>query len=208
MRLIMAALLLTACSVEGQSQNNRGGPQQACTSSRELMKYESMNLGVRMVTSRLELTTQFENAMAFWASIIDMHWHIEPTSVCAVQVFDGEAELFKDSTVAKAHLVDTNGFSGWIAFNPKAPLTRDELYLTAIHEIGHLLGLSHNANTASVMYYTNRSGSDLLDTSDLAALSKEHRLRKTVRNILVNRGWGSKTGIPCNELLTFPLPPS
>jgi hypothetical protein len=96
---------------------------------------------------------------------------------CALELVDGNAQLFEDSTVAKSQFTERAGFQGWIAFNPKAPLTRKELFFTAVHEIGHVLGLSHNPNTGSVMYYTNRDGSNVLDAADILSLANRHKVR-------------------------------
>jgi len=137
-----------------------------------------MDLGVRITTANSRLATQFEKAMNFWTTVIDMQWYPESGTRCSLQLLDGQAELFADSTIAKAHLVGGKGLSAWVAFNPKAPLTDSELYLTSIHEIGHLLGLAHNPNASSVMYYTNDTGATLLDETDLEALSEFHKLRR------------------------------
>jgi predicted Zn-dependent protease len=51
------------------------------------------------------------------------------------------------------------------------------MYLTAVHEIGHMLGLKHNPSARSVMYYLDLDGSEVLDTRDLAALASHHKLR-------------------------------
>jgi hypothetical protein len=177
MRVLAAALFFNICSLAGQQAKSWTGPFQTCTSGADVLKYDSMNLGVHFATSNAKLSTQFENAMNFWASVIDMRWHAESSSRCSLQLFDGQSELFEDSTVAKAHPVEVNEFSAWVAFNPKAPLTNQELYLTAVHEIGHLLGLRHNPNIFSVMYYTNGVEATLLDQTDLRALSELHKLR-------------------------------
>ena len=58
-----------------------------------------------------------------------------------------------------------------------APLSREETYLTAVHEIGHLLGLKHNPNPSSVMYYLDLEGPEVVDITDLAALASHHKLR-------------------------------
>lgn len=181
MRVLVLAILCGAWSLPGELPKNWTGPYPLCTASPELLKYESMNLGVRLATSNPALAAQFQAALNFWATVIDMRWHVERTSLCAVELLDGEPQLFEDSTVAKSHLAGRTWFQGWIAFNAKAPLTREELFLTAVHEIGHLLGLSHNPDIASVMYYTNREGSDILDAADLLSLGTRHRLRPTVR---------------------------
>jgi hypothetical protein len=181
MRVLVLALLCGVWSLGGELPKNWTGPYPPCTASLELLKYKSMNLGVRLATSNPDLAAQFQSALNFWATVIDMRWHVERTSLCAVELLDGESQLFLDSTVAKSHLAERSGFQGWIAFNSKAPLTRGELFLTAVHEIGHLLGLSHNPDTDSVMYYTNREESDLLDAADLLSLAAHHSLRPNVR---------------------------
>jgi hypothetical protein len=194
MRLLVVVVLCSMCSL-GQSPERSTDLNDACTPSQELLKYESMNLGVRIATSNPQLAAQFENALNFWTTVIDMRWHLESSSLCTVQLLDGQPDLFEDSTIAKAHLAKFSGSSGWVAFNPKAPLTRNELYLTAVHEIGHLLGLEHNPSVASVMYYTNDERADLLDKIDLMALSDRHRLRKTARSASIRCTTGYLTGV-------------
>jgi len=181
MRVLVLALFCSSWLLAAGPPNNWTGPYAPCTASPELLKYQSMNLGVRIATANAALAAQFQRAMDFWSTVIDMRWHADATSLCAVQLLDGEPQLFEDSTVAKSHLSERSGFQGWIAFNAKAPLTRDELFLTAVHELGHLLGLPHNPDTASVMYYTNREGPSLLDAADLLSLSTRHRLRDTAQ---------------------------
>jgi hypothetical protein len=177
MRVLVLALLCSSWCVAGELPKNWAGPYAPCAASSELLKYKSMDLGVQFATSNPLLAAQFRAALNFWSTVIDMRWHTARTSLCAVELLDGEPQLFADSTIAKSHLSERSGFQGWIAFNPKAPLTDEELFLTAVHEIGHLLGLPHNPDVASIMYYTNREGSDVLDTADLLSLAGRHKLR-------------------------------
>lgn len=178
MRIIAIVLLCTVCSCCAQPTTNSITTRQSCTNSSELLKFAAMNVGVRFSTSNSKLATQFANALNFWAAVLDMQWHIENSSRCSIQLFDGQPELFEDSTVAKAHMIDRSDPSAWIAFNPKAPLTNRELYLTAIHEMAHILGLRHNADVFSVMYYTNDRTATLLDKIDVSSLAKLHKLRR------------------------------
>jgi hypothetical protein len=203
MRILAVTLVCFVCTLAAQPATDSIATLQACSASPELLKFDSMNVGVRFATSNSKLANQFANAMNFWAAVIDMQWHIEPTSLCSLQLFDGQSELFEDSTVAKAHLVDRSDSSAWIAFNPKAPLTNNELYLTAIHEMGHLLGLSHNPNVFSVMYYTNGQGATLLDETDLRALAKLHKLRRIPASGIVHctAGHSSPSSL---EVLAWP----
>jgi hypothetical protein len=110
--------------------------------------------------------------------------------------FDGQPQLFEDSTVAKAHRVNPSAPYAWIAFNPKAPLTDNELYLTAVHEIGHLLGLSHNPDGLSVMFYTNRPAATLLDETDLRALTRLHKLRRMPETRIIRVTAGHRSPSP------------
>lgn len=177
MRFLALGLLCVGLSFSGALPANWTGAYPTCTASSELLKYESMDLGVRLETSNPVLAAQFQAALNFWSTVIDMRWHLDQTSLCAMELLDGQPHLFDDSTVAKSHLVTRSGFQGWVAFNAKAPLTREELFFTAVHEIGHLLGLNHNPNATSIMYYTNRGGPSLLDEADLASLAALHKLR-------------------------------
>jgi hypothetical protein len=94
-----------------------------------------------------------------------------------MQLVDGTPAILKISIVARSQFTEWDNFQGWIAFNPRAPLTNSELYLTAVHEIGHMLGLKHNPSVHSVMYYLDLEGFEVLDHTDLAMLAGHHKLR-------------------------------
>lgn len=171
-------LLVGACALLAEERpSNWEGAFEPCRNRSELLKFDHMDWGVRLSTSNAMLAAEFKRAVAFWATLVDMSWHEEPSSACAIQLVDGTREILKDATVARAQFTEWNNFEGWIAFDPKAPLTRSEMYLTSVHEIGHLLGLKHNPNPDSVMYYLDLRGRELLDGSDLSALAAQHRLR-------------------------------
>lgn len=181
MRVVVLALLSSISCLAGQPLKNWTGPYPTCIASPELLKYETMDLGVRFFTSNAALAVQFKNTISFWATVVHINWHTDQTSSCAIELLDGNPRLFEDSTIAKSQLPDRSGFQGLIAFNPQAPLTEEELFLTAVHELGHMLGVPHNPDPSSVMYYTNRQGSNVLDVNDLLALSKRHKLRSNVQ---------------------------
>jgi hypothetical protein len=136
-----------------------------------------MHLGVRFSTSKRQLVTQFSAAMNFWAGIIEMEWHREDSRACAIQVLDGSPGLFKNTQAARAQFPGTGSFQGWIAFNPSLTSTPSELFVTAAHELGHLLGLQHSNNASSLMYFLRLDGPMFLDQTDLAALAARHKLR-------------------------------
>ena len=138
-----------------------------------------MNLGVKISTSNTVLAHEFRQALDFWSRVLDMNWHEDDSNSCAMQLVDGTSAILKTSIVARSQFTEWDNFQGWIAFNPRAPLTNTELYLTAVHEIGHMLGLKHNPSAHSVMYYLDLEGSEVLDESDLAMLAGRHKMRVT-----------------------------
>lgn len=148
-----------------------------CDSHTELLKRDSMHLGVRFSTSNPTVAKEFKRAMDFWAQIIDMSWHEDRTSSCSLELVDGTPAILQHAVVARAQFVEWQNFEGWIAFDPRAPLTKTEMYVTAVHEIGHMLGLRHNPNPNSVMYYIDLEGPEVLDSNDLTSLAAHHKLR-------------------------------
>jgi Matrixin len=177
--MLRPAALIAAgafCLLAEERPTNWNGAYEPCENRSQLLRYDHMELGVRISTSNPILAEEFIRAVAFWATVVDLSWHEEPSSACAIQLVDGTPAILKDATVARSQFTEWNNFQGWIAFDPKAPLTRPEMYLTAVHEIGHLLGLKHNPNPNSVMYYLDLRGREWLDVSDLSALAARHRL--------------------------------
>ena len=139
-----------------------------------------MDLGVRISTSDAKIVSQFVRAMDFWAGVLDMDWHEDDSGNCSIQVVEGGHDLFKavnEIVAARAQVPGTANFQGVIAFNTQMPLSRTELYMIAVHELGHLFGLQHNPNPMSVMYYMDLEGSESLDASDLTSLAALHKLR-------------------------------
>ena len=178
LRLMAVWILIPIASLFGdQATVNWTGPYTECNQHAELMKQESMDLGVKFSTSNPELDREFREALSFWASVLDMRWHEDDTASCSIQVVDGTPEILKHTIVARSQFTDWDNFQGWIAFNPNLQLSRSELYLTAVHELGHMLGLKHNPNARSVMYYLDLEGQEYLDASDLALLARRHKLR-------------------------------
>ena len=176
-------LLTTAQPVKAVEASKLGSPVNwvgtfaPCDQRSELLKRGPMNLGVRLSTSNANLARQFKKAMNFWARVIDMRWHEEDTSSCAVQLVDGTPSILTNAVVARSQFTDWGNFQGWIAFDAKAPLTKLEMFVTAVHEIGHMLGLKHNPSAQSVMYYLDLEGVEVLDTADLSSLATHHKMR-------------------------------
>ena len=182
MRLLIVWLIvpLTA-SFADQRTVNWTGPYSACNQHGELLKHQAMEIGVKFSTSNPELEQQFRQALTFWSEVLDMKWHEDDSSSCSLQLVDGTPDILKHTIVARSQFTDWDNFQGWIAFNPTAELTHTELYLTAVHEIGHMLGLKHNPNARSVMYYLDLEGQEYLDATDLALLASRHKMRLHIR---------------------------
>ncbi len=176
-RAMMLFLMLTFTLRAGEPPGAWTGSYPPCDGHAEVLKQGPMNLGVRFSTSNPTLKAAFERAMSFWASILDMTWHEEDSQACAIQPVDGAPDLFRPGEVARAQFPGLPAYQGWIAFNPRVSLPADELFLTAVHEVGHLLGLPHSSNASSAMYFLALDGPVFLDSADLAALAVRHRLR-------------------------------
>ena len=173
-----ALCLVIACTVRaGERPGAWTGPYPPCDGRAEVLKREPMNLCVRFSTSNPTLKAEFARAMSFWAGILEMNWHEEDSRACAIQAVDGYPDLFRPGEVARAQFPGLPAYQGWIAFNPRVSLPANELFLTAVHELGHLLGLRHSSNTSSVMYFLALDGPVFLDSADIAALATRHRLR-------------------------------
>lgn len=138
-----------------------------------------MSLGLRISTSNSALAHEFEHALDFWSTVLDLEWHNENSDACALQLVDGTPALFDwcACTSARSQLPDRPEFQGWIAFNPRLKLSRQEMFLDSVHEIGHLLGLSHNPSESSIMYFFGLEKFEWLEPSDLSALSMKHALK-------------------------------
>jgi hypothetical protein len=161
MRLFVLWLLVPlSASFADQRTVNWTGPYTVCNQHGELLKHGAMDLGVKFSTANPELEQQFRQALSFWAEVLDMRWHEDASSSCSIQLVDGTPEILKRTIVARSQFTDWDNFQGWIAFNPNAQLTNVEMYLTAVHEIGHMLGLKHNPDARSVMYYLDLEGQE------------------------------------------------
>jgi hypothetical protein len=176
-RAMMLCLLIAFTMRAGERPGAWTGPYPPCDGHAEVLKREPMNLGVRFSQSNSALNAEFARAMSFWASILEMDWHEEDSRACAIQALDGDPDLFRPGEVARAQFPGLPAYQGWIAFNPRVSLPANELFVTAVHELGHLLGLPHSSNASSVMYFLALDGPVFLDSADLAALATQHRLR-------------------------------
>jgi hypothetical protein len=153
---------------------------------------------VRISTSNPVLAQQFARALDFWTGVLDLDWHEVDSADCSMQVVDGTPELFTrcGCISARSQFPDRPGFEGWIAFNPALKSNKQEMFLDSVHEIGHMLGLPHNPDELSVMFFFELEKSASLDAADLEALAAHHRLRAGV----VDKGGltGSRIVVPAS----------
>lgn len=164
---------------------NWSGPWSPCNHHADLLSREHVDLGVKLSTANAILARQFARAMDFWAGVLDLDWHEVNSDDCSIQLIDGSPQLFNidgecTCVAARAQFPDRPDFQGWIAFNPEMNSTVREMFRDSVHEIGHLLGLPHNPDSSSVMFFSDFGQDVSLDEADLEALAARHKLRKGV----------------------------
>jgi catechol 2,3-dioxygenase-like lactoylglutathione lyase family enzyme len=143
-----------------------------------------MDIGVRYDTSSIAASRAIRRALNFWTAVLDMTFHEQEDGTCALAIVDATPGiLHENNDVARAQFTDWDNFQGWIAFDPHIAeyMSEDELYATAVHELGHIFGLFHSNHPSSVMFYIDADGTSILDNADLRALADRHMLRPDVR---------------------------
>jgi hypothetical protein len=122
----------------------------------------------------------FGRRSVFWNAVLVANFHEETNlSTCAIRVIKGGPDILNSGMAARSLFTGRGKFRGKIAVSPGAAtaMSRDEMYGAAIHELGHMLGLKHNASIRSVMYFLNVNGTEVLDGKNMSDLSSHHKLR-------------------------------
>ena len=123
---------------------------------------------------------EFRRALGFWNTVLAANFHEEANlDSYAVRIVNAGHDTLMNGIVARSQLTAWDNFRGKIAVSPRAAKTMSsaEMYGTAVHELGHMLGLKHNASSLSVMYFLNVNGTEILDAKDILDLSALHQLR-------------------------------
>jgi hypothetical protein len=139
-----------------------------------------MDLGVRFDVADKHVAKQFRKAMAFWSNVLDVSFHDETGTGCAIAIVDAAPGLLEEKgDVARSQFPLDEGFQGWIAIDPhvREYMNGDDIYSVAAHELGHLFGLRHNPSAYSLMYFLDCDGTTRLDSQDLRALAASHALK-------------------------------
>src|SRR5579862_2407416 len=112
------ATLVAVCSytAHGAAPINWTANYPPCNRHEELLNREHMNLGVRLAKVNSVLAEEFSRAMDAWAAVLDFDWRPDESQNCAIQVIEGEKQLFdSDAMAARSQLPDRLNFQGWIA---------------------------------------------------------------------------------------------
>lgn len=189
-RALSAAVVvsLLGCASQphaSQSQTLRSNwtsPDVPCAKFGNLQRPLLRDIGVRIDAAQ-PWADGFRRALNFWNGVLAANLYEETDlTVCSVRIIDGDPEIFDHSAAARSQVSDWANFAGKIAVSPGAAreMSSAEIYATAVHEMGHMLGLRHNSNIHSVMYFLDIDGSEVLDAEDILALSRHHQLQPAI----------------------------
>jgi hypothetical protein len=171
----------TACAEE-HPQSNWTSADAPCAKYDDLRNPVLGDIGVK-IDAAGPWADGFRRALRLWNSVLAANFHEETNlDVCAIRIVNAGPDVLTNAIVARSQLTEWDNFRGKIAVSQRAAKTmsRAEMYATAVHEFGHMLGLKHNASSHSFMYFLNVDGSEVLDQKDILDLGKRHMLRAAV----------------------------
>ena len=175
------ALAVTASARDTQ-RSNWTTPDLPCDRYGDIRRPVLGEIGVRIDAAE-PWAKAFRRALSFWNTVLVANFHEEPKlSACAIRIVNGGPEILSGPVVARSQFPAWVGFEGKIAVTPKTAgtMTSGEMYGTAVHELGHMLGLRHNSSSRSIMYFLDVNGSEALDSTDVLDLSTHHKLRPNI----------------------------
>ena len=167
---------------EQQPQSNWTSDDAPCAKFENLRKPLLRDIGVKIDAAE-PWTDAFRRALRFWNTVLEANFYEETDlSACSVRIIDDSPDILGHAVAARSQVTSLANFSGKIAVSQIAAkeMDRSEIYAAAVHEIGHLLGLKHNTNIHSVMYFLDVDGSGVLDGKDILDLSRHHELRPVI----------------------------
>jgi len=165
-----------------QPRTNWTSSDAGCARYNDLRNRVLGNIGIKIDAGE-PWAAGFRRAIAFWNTVLVANFHEETDlSACAVRVINGDRNVLQNGIAARAQIPEWADFRGKIAVRPAIAnqLSSTEIYGVAVHELGHLLGLRHNASPESVMYFLDVNGDEVLDIKDLVALSRHHKVRPAI----------------------------
>jgi matrixin len=181
----IAVWLGCACQVTSRAQesprSNWTSVDEACARHDNLRNHVLGNMGVRIDVNG-PWADAFRRALTFWNTVLDAHFYAETNlNACSVRIINGGPDILNHAIVARSQITEWVDFQGKIAVDPRAAkdMNSAEIYGAAVHELGHMLGLRHNANIHSVMYFLDLDGTEGLDSKDVSDLRAHHQLRPT-----------------------------
>ncbi len=163
-------------------QSNWTSADAPCAKYDDLRNPVLADIGVK-IDAREPWVDAFRRALSFWNTVLAANFHEETNlNACAVRIVNAGPDILGKAIVARSQLTEWDNFRAKIAVSPGAAqaMSSAEVYGTAVHEFGHMLGLKHNASSQSVMYYLNVNGTEGLDMNDILDLSTRHKLRAAV----------------------------
>jgi hypothetical protein len=180
-----ACLLLLPAFVVAGPNSNWTGPYRPCINHAEVLRRDHMNIGVRFDATDPITVTAVRRALVFWSTVLDVKFHDSVSSECALAIVEASGDILTENNeVARAQFVDWDRFEGWIAFDPHISeyMSAQEVYATAVHELGHVFGLHHNMHASSVMFFADVDvdTSAVLDDVDLRSLRTYHAVRASL----------------------------
>jgi hypothetical protein len=154
---------------------------ETCADSADL--YSTDHLSIRVKLDAVKATDAWaeKEALKNLTKVLDLDWTIDnDPATCNVSL-----AYFREDSLRLAYVVQprTAEFDGTIHINTNRHISSITMAEILEHETLHLLGLQHNRDPYSLMYWKMDSGETVwglgLDAFDLQRLSKMHALRQT-----------------------------
>ncbi len=184
--MCVGCVLQLKASAENPPQSNWTTADAPCAKYNDLRNPVLGDIGVKIDVAE-PWADGFRRALGFWNTVLAANFHEETNlNACAIRIVNAGPDVVTNAIVARSQLTEWDNFRGKIAVSQRAAkiMSCAEMYATAIHEFGHMLGLKHNASSHSFMYFLNVNGSEVLDQKDIMALSKCHKLRAPVVSLV------------------------